>query len=146
MPCLFLRLWERYPEPAYARRRHRTRNARTITAPTVAAAATRGQTQADLPPSVLHILGDRKDLSSFAGEFKHFAPDAVIDLIAYTEQEARSAVETMAGIARRLVVLSSMDVYQAYDRLRRVDCSPPDPLPLTEEAPLRQALYPYTCA
>lgn len=103
----------------------------------------RGQTHANLPPSVVHILGDRKDLSSFAPEFKQFAPQVVIDLIAYTEQDARSAVKTFAGLAQRLVVLSSMDVYRAYDRFRRFDSSPPDPLPLKENAPLRQALCPY---
>jgi nucleoside-diphosphate-sugar epimerase len=36
-----------------------------------------------------------------------------------------------------------MDVYRAYDRLRRVDPGSPDPVPLTEDAPLRQTLYPY---
>jgi nucleoside-diphosphate-sugar epimerase len=92
---------------------------------------------------VEHVLGDRKDLPAFAQEFRRLAPQVVIDLIAYTEPEALAAVQTFRGIARRLVVLSSMDVYRAYDRLRRLDTSPPDPLPLTEGAPLRQALYPY---
>jgi nucleoside-diphosphate-sugar epimerase len=64
-------------------------------------------------------------------------------MIAFTEQEAQAAVQALRGVARRLVVLSSMDVYRAYDQLRRVDPGPPDPVPLTEDAPLRQKLYPY---
>jgi nucleoside-diphosphate-sugar epimerase len=103
----------------------------------------RGQTHSDLPGSVAHILGDRKDLPSFAQEFKQLAPQVVIDLTAYTEQEALAAVQTFRGLTQRLVVFSSMDVYRAYDRLRRVDSSPPDPQPLKEDAPLRQAFYPY---
>jgi nucleoside-diphosphate-sugar epimerase len=103
----------------------------------------RGQTQTDLPRSVVHILGDRKALPSFAQEFKQFAPHVVIDLIAYTEQEALAVVQTVRGLSGRLVMLSSMDVYRAYDRLRRVDSSPANPLPLKEDAPLRQTLYPY---
>jgi nucleoside-diphosphate-sugar epimerase len=102
----------------------------------------RRQTRAELPPSVVHLAGNRKNLSECAGEFRRFAPRVVIDLIAYTEAEA-SAVRTFRGIAQRLVVLSSMDVYRAYGRLRRQDSSPPDPLPLGEDAPLRQVLYSY---
>jgi hypothetical protein len=75
-------------------------------------------------------------LPSFLWDFKRFAPEIVIDLIAYTEQEALAAVQTLRGIARRLVVLSSRDVYRAYNRLRRLDSSSPDPLPLMEDASL----------
>jgi nucleoside-diphosphate-sugar epimerase len=46
-------------------------------------------------------------------------------------------------MARRLVVISSVDVYRAYDRFRKADPGPPDPAPLTEDSPLRDRLYPY---
>jgi nucleoside-diphosphate-sugar epimerase len=47
------------------------------------------------------------------------------------------------GIARRVVALSSGDVYRNYDGLRRVGTTAPDPCPLVEDAPLRENLYPY---
>jgi nucleoside-diphosphate-sugar epimerase len=103
----------------------------------------RGESQADLPPGVCRFRGDRGNLPDYAGEFRRFAPQVVVDLIAFTEKEAATAVQVFRGIAQRLVVISSMDVYRAYDRLRRVDPGPPDPLPLTEDAPLRRRLYPY---
>jgi nucleoside-diphosphate-sugar epimerase len=103
----------------------------------------RGQTQTDLPSSVVPILGDRKGLSNFIPEFRRFAPQVVIDMIAFTEQEAFAAVQAFRRIAQRLVVLSSMDVYRAYDRLRQADPGPPEQMPLKEDAPLRQILYPY---
>jgi nucleoside-diphosphate-sugar epimerase len=103
----------------------------------------RGQTQGELPSSVVRFRGDQKDLSSFTSTFASFAPHVVIHMIAMTEQDAVSAVSAFRGIAQRLLVLSSMDVYRAYDRFRRVDPSPPVPGPLSEDAPLREKLYPY---
>jgi nucleoside-diphosphate-sugar epimerase len=41
------------------------------------------------------------------------------------------------------VAISSQDVYRAYDRVTRRDPGPPDEIPLSEEAPLRDKLYPY---
>jgi nucleoside-diphosphate-sugar epimerase len=60
-----------------------------------------------------------------------------------TEAEARTLMESFRGVARRVVAISSEDVYRACDRFRGVDPGPPDPMPLTEESPLRARLYPY---
>src|SRR5262245_12326631 len=95
----------------------------------------RGQTRADLPRSVVRLLGDRANLASYWPEFERFAPDVVIDLLAMTERDALAAAQTFRGLAGRLVALSSMDVYRAYDRFRGVAPGPPDPVPLAEDAP-----------
>jgi nucleoside-diphosphate-sugar epimerase len=42
-----------------------------------------------------------------------------------------------------VVVISSQDVYQAYGFLIGIETGPVDSKPLTEDAPLRQVLYPY---
>jgi hypothetical protein len=47
------------------------------------------------------------------------------------------------GLARRVVAISSGDVYRAYDRFRRADPGSPDPTPLMEASPLRDRLFPY---
>jgi nucleoside-diphosphate-sugar epimerase len=103
----------------------------------------RGESQADLPSSVIHILGSRERLTGFAADFARFAPDVVIDTFAMTEVAARSTVQAFGGLARRVVVLSSMDVYGAYDRFRGVDAGVIDNVPLTEHAALRTTLFPY---
>jgi nucleoside-diphosphate-sugar epimerase len=59
------------------------------------------------------------------------------------EEDARAVVEAFRGVARRIVAISSQDVYRAYDKLRGVDPGPPDPTPLTEDSPLREKLHPY---
>jgi nucleoside-diphosphate-sugar epimerase len=89
------------------------------------------------------IRGDRKDLAAHREEFRRFAPEVVVDTIAYTESDGRRLAEAFRGIARRLVVLSSQDVYAAYGRLLRLESGPADPYAATEESPLRTSRYPY---
>ena len=103
----------------------------------------RGKTETDLPPAVIHLHGDRERLADHAGEFRRFGPEVVLDMRPLGEADARSVVDVAKGIARRVAAVSSMDVYRAYGRLIRREPGPPDPVPLTEESPLRERLYPY---
>ncbi len=101
----------------------------------------RGETPGRLPDSVGEILGDRRDLFSFRSEFASLKPDAVIDMVCMTEHHARTTLDTFDGVAGRLVVISSQDVYRAFTRFNGVEPGPPDPVPLVEDSPLREALY-----
>lgn len=103
----------------------------------------RGLTEAQLPPSVDHIYGDRSDLSNFAPEFKELAPDVVVDMICYNEREASELIQVCSSVAGRIVVISSMDVYRAYGGLLRLETAPLDHLPLDEDSPLRESRFPY---
>jgi nucleoside-diphosphate-sugar epimerase len=103
----------------------------------------RGLTEASFPKGVGRITGDRKDLGSFAGELRRFAPEVVLDMIPMNEDEARNLVGVFEGVSRRVVAVSSQDVYRAYDRVTGRDPGPLDRIPLTEEAPLRERFYPY---
>lgn len=103
----------------------------------------RGQTQADLPPGVEHFYGDRHELGKHAEAFRRFGPDVVVDTIAFTEADALGLVRTFRGLARRMVVISSADVYRAYGHFLGIEPGPIEPTPLTEESPLRQVLFPY---
>src|ERR1035438_5953897 len=103
----------------------------------------RGQTEASLPPTVARIHGDRQNLSAFRGEFARLDPQVVVDMTAYTDHDARAVMEAFRGAARRVVAVSSMDVYGAYGRLIGLDAGPPAADTLTEESPLRALLYPY---
>jgi nucleoside-diphosphate-sugar epimerase len=101
----------------------------------------RGQTEADLPNSVGHIHGDRENLDRFAPEFKQFAPEVVLDTCAMSENDAIGVMRTFRGLARRLVVPSSGDVYRNFERLSRLSTGPTDPIPLGEDAALRDHLF-----
>jgi nucleoside-diphosphate-sugar epimerase len=101
----------------------------------------RGQTTAPLPPATRTLLGDRHRLSDYAGAFRRFGADVVVDMIPYSEEDALSLVATFRGVAGRLVAISSGDVYRAYGVFARLEQGPPEPTPITEDSPLRQALY-----
>ncbi len=103
----------------------------------------RGDTAAELPVATRHILGDRNRLKDRRAEIERFAPEVVLDLILYTERQAVELVQECQQRVARVVALSSADVYRNYDGLRGKSVAPADPVPLTENAPLRETRYPY---
>src|SRR5262245_35935668 len=90
----------------------------------------RGTSETELPAGVRHLHGDRARRGDHDAEFRRLAPDVVVALFAMTERDARLVVDVFAGVARRLVVVSSADVYRAYGRLVGTEPGPPDPMPL----------------
>jgi nucleoside-diphosphate-sugar epimerase len=103
----------------------------------------RGETEPDLPASVRHLHGDRDALVEHAPAIADGTPDVVIDVVPYTEAQAQQVVDVFGGSAGRLVAVSSSDVYRNYDGWRGASDHDPDPVPLDEDAPLRDTLYPY---
>jgi nucleoside-diphosphate-sugar epimerase len=100
----------------------------------------RGEHAADLPPAVRVVRGDFDRLPP---ELRRPAPDVVVHMWAMTEAAAQSFVAFFRGFAGRVVLISSGDVYRAYGRLQRIESGPPDQIPIDEQAPLRETLYPY---
>jgi nucleoside-diphosphate-sugar epimerase len=103
----------------------------------------RGETETDALPAVQHIHGNREGIDQYAAVFRDLALDVVIDLACMTEEDAILATAAVRGASRRTVVISSVDVYRAYGRMHGSEPGPIEPLPLTEDAPLREKLYPY---
>src|SRR6266581_7440885 len=103
----------------------------------------RGSGIASLPEGIGVIVGDRNRLEASAVEFSDLRPDVVVDVIAFTEEQAKGLMSAFSGIAKRIVVLSSGDVYRANDLLFRRIPGTFDPTPLNELSPLRDRLYPY---
>ena len=89
------------------------------------------------------IVGDRNNLPASASELKRFAPDVVIDFVLSTGSQAQQLMDVCRGIARRIVMLSSMDVYRAIGISHGTEDGPLESVPLTEESPLRRNLHPY---
>jgi nucleoside-diphosphate-sugar epimerase len=103
----------------------------------------RGQTGAELPDGVREILGNRDRLLEYANHFQQLSPEVVLDMVVWHEQHARDLMTTFTGIAKRVVVASSQDVYQSFGRLNKREDGEIDPSPITENSPLRTKLYPY---
>ena len=100
----------------------------------------RGKHNVDLPPAVNRIIGERRKLDEFISEFKSLSPDVVLDMLAFTREDAEMLMRVFRGIAKRVVVPGSSDVYRAYGRLHGSEPGPVDPIPFSEEASLREKL------
>jgi nucleoside-diphosphate-sugar epimerase len=103
----------------------------------------RGQTRTDLPRGVKELLGDRRSLDEYAIELQQLAPEVVLDMIPFIENDALEVVRIFSGLAHRLVAISSQDVYRAFGRVNGKETGPAERMPITEESALRQHLYPY---
>ncbi len=100
----------------------------------------RGNTKADLPENMNYIYGERSQLHDYKSEFESLSPDVVVDMICYTESEARMLMDVFKGITQRVVVISSMDVYRAYGAILGKESGVAE-VPLTEDSALRSSLY-----
>jgi len=105
----------------------------------------RGTTDNPILPPVAHIRDPSAEypILAFPEGVRARDWDIVVAMVTMGEADARTLVDCFAGRAGRLVLISSGDVYRAYGRLTRREPGPADPVPLTEEAPLRSVLYPY---
>jgi nucleoside-diphosphate-sugar epimerase len=97
---------------------------------------TRGGAHPELPAET--IVGERRDLSALRPR-----AEVVVDLILSSGAQARQLMDTFRGVAKRAVAASSMDVYRACGILHGSEGGPLEPVPLTEDSPLRTKLQTY---
>jgi len=92
---------------------------------------------------VVRIPGDRNRLSDYRNQLHRFSPDVIIDLILSSGEQARQLMNISHELTRRVVAISSMDVYRAWGVLHGVEPGSLEALPLTEDSPLRTVRRPY---
>jgi nucleoside-diphosphate-sugar epimerase len=100
----------------------------------------RGQWEPTDSAEAQHLHVDRAELASARAALRDFHADAVMDSVALTRSHAETALAALPE-GLRLVVLSSVDVYRAYSSLMAGTES--DPVPLSEDSPVRDQRYPY---
>lgn len=86
-----------------------------------------------------HLHVDRKDFGRAADQVRKFAPDAVVDTLAMTRADADAVLPHLPDVP--LVMLSSMDVYRAYELAMSGRSG--TAVPFGEDAPLRKGRYPH---
>lgn len=92
---------------------------------------------------VLAIRGDRNQLEDSEAEIRRFAPQVIVDLVLSSAKQAEAVTALASAIKARLVAISSMDVYRAWGVLLGTEPGDLEPLPLTEDSPLRTANRSY---
>jgi len=81
----------------------------------------RGEHEPALPFGVQHVHSPLAALpvAAFPPELTELAWDVVLAMFPVGEADAAALMRTFRGIARRVVALSSGDVYRAFRRMRR---------------------------
>lgn len=105
----------------------------------------RGEHEPELPGSVRHVHSTFAafPVLSFPAELVFWKPDVVLHMVAMGERDAEAVVCAFKGVARRLVVPSSGDVYGVYGVLIGSESEAAESGLLSEESPLRKNLNPY---
>jgi nucleoside-diphosphate-sugar epimerase len=100
--------------------------------------------EAGIGAEVMEIQGDRNHLPDYREQLQQFSPDVIIDLILSSPEQARQLMEVARGLVSRVIAISSMDVYRAWGVFRGLEPGELEPLPLTEDSPVRtvRKLYP----
>jgi nucleoside-diphosphate-sugar epimerase len=96
-----------------------------------------------LTVNVSHIYGNRNEIENFKSGIKKLSPDVVLDMIPITEAHSEKLVNAVRGSTPRIVTVSSCDVYKAYGKLIGIEEGEPEPLPISEDSPVRSKIYPY---
>lgn len=105
----------------------------------------RGEHEPNLPKSVRHVHSPSAEFPvvTFPPVLAGWEPDVVLHMVAMGERDAGAAVHAFEGVAKRLIVASSGDVYAAYGVLLGSESATQVSGLLKEDSPLRQNLYPY---
>ena len=98
----------------------------------------RGQTETAEPDGCAHVHADRADLAGLSGRLLALRPDAVIDTRALTQADAEAVLPHLPDA--HLVLLSSIDVYRAYELILAGQGG--EPVPISEDSPVRAGRYP----
>jgi nucleoside-diphosphate-sugar epimerase len=89
------------------------------------------------------LTADRADLDALRAVLAEAGPAVLVDMIAYTAEDAERLLPSLPASLERLVVISSGDAYWTYGAFLGHEPAGPTPAPLDESAPLRKSRYPY---
>jgi nucleoside-diphosphate-sugar epimerase len=99
----------------------------------------RGLTEPASLAACRHLHADRGSFAEVAGEVTAIRPDAIVEAYAGSAADAAAVLPRLPEA--RLVMLSSMDVYRAFELLQAGEEG--EPVPITEESELRRGRYPH---
>ncbi len=105
--------------------------------------ANRGQSNGTPPEGVDFLRVDRGRLTENRPDFEKLAPDVVLHNVISTEHHALQMLDAFRGVAQRVVMVSSMDVYHTFGCLLGLESGEPRDEVVAEDGPLRERWFPY---
>ncbi len=94
-------------------------------------------------PGTVQLQGDRNRLADVLPSLRHFAPRVIVDMILSSGRQAEEVVGVAQILNARLLAVSSMDVYRAWGVMLQTEPGDLEPLPITEDSPLRSGSRTY---
>ena len=91
----------------------------------------------------LQIRGDRNRLPDHEDDLRRLAPEVIIDMVLCSGEQAGQLIAVADKINARVVAVSSMDVYRAWGVVQGSELGGLEPMPITEDAPLRTTRQTY---
>jgi nucleoside-diphosphate-sugar epimerase len=91
----------------------------------------------------LQIQGDRNRLAAYEEEILDFAPHVIVDMILSSGKQGKELATMAQALNARAVAISSMDVYRAWGVLLGTEPGGLEPMPITEDSPVRTARRTY---
>jgi len=101
----------------------------------------RGTEDRPLPEGVQVIEGNRLDIGEHVPALLAARPHVAVDFLPWNDTDTRGVIRALNGRVERVVHLSSGDVYRAWGHF--LTGREGEPVPIGEESPLRDELYPY---
>jgi len=87
--------------------------------------------------------GNRDDIDALRTCIAQIKPDCIIHMVAMEAQHIAVLEKALCGQKMRVIVVSSGDVYKAFEVLHKLSGAPVQPVPLAETSPLREVRYPF---
>ncbi|MDR3199506.1 MAG: NAD-dependent epimerase/dehydratase family protein [Planctomycetaceae bacterium] len=89
------------------------------------------------------IQGDCNNVNDLEKALEIVKPDVIIHNIALFQNQINVLEQALQGKKKRVILLSSIDVYKAYEIFFGLSGEPVVSVPFNEASPLREILYPY---
>lgn len=94
----------------------------------------RGHHTKALPQTVTHLRGDIRDEAAAEAVLKQHTYDAVIEFVAFTQEDVERDIRLFRGKTKQYFFISSASAYQ----------KPPQHYPITEKTPLENPYWSYS--
>lgn len=94
-------------------------------------------------PRFAEIQGDCSSPDDLKKAIEFASPDMMIHMVAMYQSHIEALEKALGGQQMKLLLISSVDVYKGFEVFNKLSAAPVEPIPFTEQSPLRDVRFPY---